>query len=717
MSAGGRLYRGEEMKRLLAPRSIAIVGISQREGSFGQRTYENLGEFQGDIYFVNPRYEELMGRKCYPSIASLPEAPDCVVLVTAREAIGPLLEECIAKGCGGVMIYASGFAEMGGDNAELQRRNARMAHDAGMPIIGPNAIGFVNFSIGAGVTFMFGMDFEETYARPAAERRVGLVTQSGALGLALHQSAKHGHHLSHMLACGNSSDVDVSDCISYLAEDPVCKAIAAVIEGVPDGARLEAAIKKAHAAGKPVVVSKVARGEAGAAAAASHTGSLAGSHEAYRSMVMRAGGVFVDEIEGLIDTAQFLAKARPPVEGAEGVAIIATSGGAGVVLTDAAEDAGIPLPQPNAEVRAVLESKIPEYGSAANPVDVTAQVINDRQSLVDCINAMLGQKEYGLMLVPHPNVTVPSIDRMKLMNELAGQAGKIIAVPWLSGWLEGPAAVDVASADNLAVFRSARHCMTAISEWMRIHAQKVEPVDKPRLTTPSEGLAQALAAAGGQPVTEREAKAILSGYGVPVIEEKPAASAEAAADMAAALGFPVVMKIDSPDLPHKTEAGGIALNLKSAEAVKDAYAAMMTRVKAYKADARIEGVLIQRMAPAGVEIVVGARRDPTFGAVIVVGLGGVMVELMRDSVAAPAPVTPHEASEMLARLRGAAVLDGFRDLPPVDKAKLAEVVARVSEFAADAGAGLAELDVNPLICRGDDIVAVDALIIPGAGED
>lgn len=715
MSAGGRLYQASELRRLLAPKSVAIVGASTREGSFGQLTFRNLHRFQGPVRLVNPRYEELYGEPCFASVRDLPEVPDCVVLVTPRDAVRGVLEECADIGAGGALVFASGFGEMGEKGKALERDNALLAHQAGMPLIGPNALGFINYAIGGAVTFHPPLDFEKGYDVDPAQRRVGVVTQSGALGFSLTQGMRRGQFFSHALACGNSSDVDVADCVSFLAEDPEAKAIAVILEGAPAPDRFEAAIKQAAAAGKATVVCKMARGQQGAAAAASHTGSLAGAHDAYRSMVERAGGVFVEELEALVDTARLFAKAPAPT--APGACVVCTSGGAGVFLADAAEDAGVPLPRPSDAAIKVLEARIPEFGSAANPVDVTAQVISDRQSLIDCLEAVLAEDQYGSLVIPHPIAIESSVPRILLMGELGKKAGKPVVVPWMSAALEGPGLLEAEAADAIVVFHNVRHCMEGLASWARWHARQVEPVEKPRLTTPAQGLSSRLAAAAGGAVTEREAKAILAGYGLPVIEEKAAATAEEAGRLAAALGFPVVMKIDSPDIAHKTEAGGIALNLGSAAAVAAEFAAMMARVKSHAPRARLDGVLVQRMAPKGVEIVVGARRDPAFGPLVVVGLGGVLVELMQDSVAAPAPVTPREALTMLNRLRGARILDGFRDLPAVDRDRLAEIVARVSEFAADAGPALEELDVNPLICRGDDIVAVDALIIPAAAAE
>jgi acetyl-CoA synthetase len=506
--------------------------------------------------------------------------------------------------------------------------------------------------------------------------------------------------------------VDAADSVSFLAEDEECRVVVCLLEGVPDPRRLEEAIARAAERGKATVVCKMARGAQGAATAASHTGSLAGSHDAYRTMVERAGGVFVEDFDQVLEVAQFFAKMPPPQ--ADGAAIIATSGGAAVLCADAAEDSGVPLPQPTSDVRGVLEARIPEFGAARNPCDVTAQVLNDREALIDCVNAMLGQADYGALVVPHPMAYPFSVPRIGLFDRLAGEVGKPIALVWNSGWLEGPGAWEAETAQNVALFRSTRVCFETLAAWARWHRRLVVERERPRLTKPDAEVAGRIAAATGA-VTEREAKAILGGYGVPVIEERRATTAAEAGEAAAWLGFPLAMKIDSPDLPHKTEAGGIALGLDSVEAVSAEFEAMMARVQGFAPEARIEGVLLQRMAPKGLEMVVGARFDEAYGPLVVVGLSGVMVELMKDTVVAPAPVTPREAEDMLRRLRGASALSGFRDLPAVDVAKLAEVVARVSEFAADAGEALAELDVNPLICRGSDLVAVDALIIPKGG--
>ena len=712
-------YDGPSLKRLFNPQSIAIVGVSSRETSFGARFVANLYAFTGRLYLINPKRAELYGRPCYPSLADLPEAPDCVVIATDLKTVEPIFEDCVAVGAGGAVVIASGFAETGdAETAAIQTRLAARAAETGVRLNGPNTIGFVHYESRAAATFLSDLRFERCWEQPREARRIGFISQSGALGLAFSQAAQRGVYFSAVLTCGNSADVNLADCISYLTCDPDTAVISCLLEGMPHPRQIETAVRNATAAGKPVLLYKMAKGQEGARAAASHTGNLAGSQDAYRTMVERAGGIYVDSYEELHELSAFFAKVGPPV--ADGTVVIATSGGAAIMAADAAEVSGVPLPQPNAEVAATLAARIPEFGSARNPCDVTAQVINDMESLEVCIRAVMSQPEYNSVIVPHVLAYETSLPRIALMNEIAGQSGKPIIVPWLTAWLEGPGALEIEEARHLVLTRSMDVCFKAIALWTDWHARRDRPQGGGRVSDPAAAALVAPKLAGpARTLTEREAKEALAAYGVPVVGEEVARTAEEARAIAERLAMPLVMKIDSPDLPHKTEVGGIALDLRTPDAVAQAFARMMETVAAAAPAARIDGVLLQPMVPRGVEIVVGATVDAAFGPLVVVGLGGVLVELLQDSVAAPAPVTVQEAHDMLRRLRGNAILDGFRDLPEVDVPALAAVIARVSEFAADHRGHVAELDVNPLICRGADILAVDALIVthdPAAAE-
>ena len=698
------------LSRLLNPKSIAIIGASDRPGSFGQRTQQNLARFVGDLWLVNPRKDRIGDQTCYPSIADLPGAPDCAIIATPKDSVEPLVDECIAAGAGGVLVYASGFAEIGdADLTQAQARIGAKGRDAGTRIIGPNAIGFVNFSTGAGATFLDNLHLDLGFDADPALRTIGLVSQSGALGLALTQGMMLGYAFSHVFACGNSCDVDVADCISYLAEDDTCKVITVNFEGHSDPRRVAAACRKASDADKPVVIYKMAKGDSGAAAAASHTGSLAGSHAAYRSLFEHSGAVLVEDYEALLEVSSFFARATP--NSGHGMAVVATSGGAGIMAADAAEANGVALPQPEGDFKAALGKIVPDFGSTANPTDVTAQVMNNMEMLVECAEGFLSREEYGAFVLPHLFAFESSLWRIEVLDELAGQYGKLICSVWISTLQEGIGCRETIAAPNHALFHSMDRCFWTFAAWRRWLDRHPLTTVAGRTSDRPEQVAQLLDSANFTTLTERAAKPILADYGIGVIAEETAATPDEAWAAADRIGYPVALKLDAADLAHKTEVGGVVLNLTSGQDVEAAAQAMLDGIAALPDPHRVEGFLVQQMAQKGVEIVIGGKIDPVFGPLVVVGIGGVLVEVLRDTVTAPAPVTPAQAERMLERLVHSAILDGARDLPPVDRTKLADAVARASEFLSDHAETVAELDINPMICRDGDITAVDALIV------
>jgi acyl-CoA synthetase (NDP forming) len=455
----------------------------------------------------------------------------------------------------------------------------------------------------------------------------------------------------------------------------------------------------------------MATGEQGALAAMSHTGSLAGSNAAYRAVFRRSGAIVVDDYEALMETAAFFAKAPPPR--AQGAAIVAASGGAAIMAADRAEQHGVPLPQPTPEVRTILESRIPEFGSSRNPCDVTAQVLSDPESLGICAGALLGDPQYGVLVSPLTYGYAPSAKRPEVYSALAEQHGKMACVVWQTEWQDGPGVVEANRCDRVALFRSMNACFAALASWHHRAEQRRAGTQTVAATAP-ETIQQAgrlIEAATNRTLTEREAKQVLALYGVKVVGETLAHAADDAVNAAAALGYPVVLKVCSPDLPHKTEAGVIRLNLRSGDEVRAGYAAVMANAGKVAPPPRIDGVLVQPMLPPGIELVIGARNDPLFGPLILVGLGGILVEVLQDTALAPAPVTPIEAGLLLRQLKGIKLLQGFRGMAAVDLGRLAQVISDVSRFAADHRDTVAELDVNPLICAGDRITAVDALIV------
>ena len=704
------LYTHPQLRRLLDPQSVALVGASERAGSFGNRVAANMAGFRGRLHLVNARYPRIGDQPCHPSLAALPEVPDCVVLAVARETVEPVLAEAVALGVGGAIVFASGYAETAKpERAAAQARLQALARSRGMPIIGPNCLGIVNYLSGAAMTF-------SAVPRQAsvAPHAIGVISQSGALGFALALAAEHGTSVSHVLTSGNSCDVDMADYVAYLAEDPACRAIACLFEGMASPRRLLDAALLAAERGKVVVAHKIAVGESGAAAALSHTGSLAGSDAAYRAAFARAGIVVVDQFEALVETAAFFAKA--PAPRACGVAVVAASGGAAIMAADKAEIHGVPLPQPGAATRAVLEARIPEFGSPRNPCDVTAQVLTDPESLNACAGALLADPAYAALVVPSVYAYEPVIKRIVAFDALAASAGKFVCSIWTNEHLEGPGTREAETAAHSALFRSTDRCFATLAAWLaRPQAPRgLAPAERLVAAAARDEVARAFAEdADDAIIGEARAKALLARYGIPMVAEARATDAESAAAAAARLGFPVAVKVHAAALAHKTEIGGVRLGLADAGAVRAATAAVLAA--AARAGVGGAAVLVQKMIPDGLEIMLGARVDPLFGPLVVVGLGGIFVELLHDSVVDLAPVSVAGARAMLARLRAARLLDGFRGAPAVDRDRLAGIIARFSEFAADHAGRYREIDLNPLIAAAGEIVAVDALIVGKGG--
>lgn len=707
------VYKHEALTRLFNPRSVAIYGASPNPTSIGARTIANLARFQGKVFRVNPRYDKIGDAPCYPSVAALPEKPDCVVLAMPRDGIEAALLDCAHHGAGGAVIFASGYSETGvAERSAEQARITAIARDTGIKVVGPNCLGFANFISTASVSFASG---EMRLDRPRGPG-IGIASQSGALGFALGQAERRGMNISHVLTFGNGADVHIADEIAYLAGDPGCAVIACLFEGMAHPLQMLEAGELAWRAGKPVIICKLGTGKAAATAALSHTGSLAGSTEAYFAMFERAGFVVVPSIEHLLETAAFFAKTGRPK--ARGVAVIGASGGALIAATDAAEVHGVPMPQPPDETQQRLRPFVPDFGALRNPCDLTAMMTRDNAIAGNAVNAMLDGDTYGAIVFPHSSLSQGNVARLPGLSAVGQKLGKPVCLPYCGGWLGGPSLLEAESDPHLQCFQSIDRCFATLAAWhqrdARLGAEEKHGARKPTRVSPAAAAgtaARLIAASSNHTLTEREAKQVLAAYGVPVVGEQLVQSAAEAVNAAQTLGFPVVLKAESPDLPHKTEAGVIRLNLRSAAAVQAAYDEIIININNNLAKPRLHGVLVQPMLPAGLEIMVGARIDPQFGPLIVAGLGGIFVELLKDTALELAPVTPFEARAMLHKLKGRTLLDGFRGSEAVNVDALADVIVRLAEFAADQQDVIAELDVNPLICAGGRVVAVDALIV------
>lgn len=706
------LYSAADLRRLINPKIVAVVGASETHGSFGERTLSNLSAFTGKVFAINPKYQSLLGRPCVPSLADMPQSPDCVVLCVARPMVEGMIENAAAVKAGGVIVYASGFAETAKpERIEAQQRLIDLAHRTGVRVVGPNCVGLANTRSGAGLNFM------PDYAGMGHRRGpIGIVSQSGALGYTVLQGMERGIGFSHYLAAGNSCDVDVCDFISYLAEDDDTKAIICLLEGVKHGDRFLGAARKARDAGKALIVYKTGNSETSSKAAMSHTGTMVGSVVAYQTAFKDAGAIAVDDLEAVLETASFFAKTESPSSG-RGVGILSTSGGAAVICADKAEQHGVPLPALEAKTASALHEVVPDFGSVANPSDLTAEVLKTSETFGLCLDAFLNDSSFSALVMPMIFAHASSSGaRAPTIVEAAARTDRPLAVVWMNEWYQGPGS-DVLDADaKVCMFRSADRCFATLRAWFdwHEHRQRQQTSVQRRSASSAEQEARAIltdAMKRGAALSETVSKQILACYGIVVPKAILAHDPAEAALAAGRIGGPVAVKIVSPDILHKTEAGGVKLGLSTPENAREAAKNILASVLRYAPQARIDGISVQQMAPPGVEIVLGVKNDRQFGPLIAAGLGGIMVELLDDTAVRLAPVDDQTARAMLASLKGHALLTGFRGKPGVDIAGLADMICRLSELSHDLRDLIDQIDVNPVIASAGGVMAADALIV------
>jgi acetyltransferase len=634
----------------------------------------------------------------------MPESPDCVVLCVARPMVESMIEAAAAVKAGGVVVYASGFAETGKpDRIEAQQRLVELARRTGVRVVGPNCVGLANTRSGAGLNFM------PDYAGMGHRRGpIGIVSQSGALGYTVLQGMERGIGFSHYLAAGNSCDVDVCDFVSYLAADDNTRAIICLLEGVKDGDRFLAAARKAHDAGKALIVYKTGNSETSSKAAMSHTGTMVGSAVAYRTAFADAGAIAVDDLESVLETASFFARTAAPTRG-RGVGILSTSGGAAVICADKAEAHGVPLPVLEAKTASALHEVVPDFGSVANPSDLTAEVLKTSETFGFCLDAFLNDASFSAVVMPMIFAHASSSGaRAPTIVEAAARTDRPLAVVWMNELLDADRRV--------CMFRSADRCFSTLRAWFDWHEHRArrQPEAKRRSPASAEPVARAIlsdAAGRGAALSETDSKRILACYGIEIPREIVARDPEQAASAAGRIGGPVAIKIVSPDILHKTEAGGVRLGLSTPANVREAAMNILASAASYAPQARIDGISVQQMAPAGVEIVLGVKNDCQFGPLVAAGLGGIMVELLGDTAVRLAPVNGETARAMLMSLKGHRLLTGFRGKPGVDIDRLADTICRLSELAHDLRDVVDQIDVNPVIVSSSGAMAADALIV------
>ncbi|MEO7774034.1 MAG: acetate--CoA ligase family protein [Steroidobacteraceae bacterium] len=687
---------------LLAPRSIAIIGVSQDFNKLNGRVMKFLLEkgYEGKIYPVNPKYPDVGGRRCFSDISDIPGQVDLAVLSIPARFVVDELEKAGRQGVRAAIVFSSGFGEMGQDGKALEMQVLETARRHGIRLCGPNTLGLINGFEKVYATFtQFGLG--ETPSGP-----VGFITQSGAFGTAIAALARRrGLGLGYFVNTGNESDVTFAEVAARVLADPRITVGAGYIEGLKDGPGFVRVAQDALEADKPFVITKVGRTALGARAAASHTGALAGEHRVFDGVANQFGVCRARNEEQMLDMVDMFSTTRIP-QGRR-IAIITQSGGAGVLMSDRAAELELAVPDLAPATKARLGKVLPAFASLGNPVDVTAQFIADPSMLRESVKAVLADPGIDIAAIWLQLMDGFVEPLTQTFRELLAETDKPFVISWVAAPEHGLKAMRDLGICTLRGGEPVIDAIGALCRWGE--ARERWRADAParaarRLPAPS------LTGGRGQ-LGSTEAAVCLEAAGVFLARACLAIDAEAAVAAAGELGYPVALKIESPDIAHKTEVGGVEIRLGDADAVRVAGIRILSRARQQMPQAKLHGLLVQEMKSGEVDLVVGLRDDPVFGVVVMVGLGGFFIEVLEDVVFRLAPVTESEADDMLSRLRASAVLDGVRGKPGVNRAKLSQFIARVSEFGAANAEHLGELDLNPVLAGPDEVVAVDWLLV------
>jgi acyl-CoA synthetase (NDP forming) len=687
---------------LFAPRSVAVLGASSDPTRISGRpiAYMKAQGFQGGLYPINPNRTEIQGLKAYPSVVDLPETPDVAIVAVAAEIAEKSITELAERGVKAVVMFTAGFAEMDEAGEAAQNRMVAVARKHGMRILGPNCLGV--FDARTAYYATFSSSFDSGWPVPG---RIGIASQSGAYGTHLYTLARNrGIGASLCIMTGNESDVTVGECIGWLAENPEVDVIAVYAEGIREAPGLIAAFEAARAAKKPIIMQKVGRSELGSKAAKSHTASIAGDDAVTEAVMAEFGVVRARNSEEMLDIAHTATRKIYPARNTLGV--ITVSGGAGVLISDTADAVGLPMPEMPADTQKTLRELVP-FCAPRNPVDATAQVSNTVELIHTFTEALVKDGGYssvlGFFSMTASSRRWPGI-REQLNKVREAYPGRlytlsVIVPPDRRAELED---------DGWVVHEDPTRAVTAIAAMGRFGAAFDAPAGAGAPPLPAVTLPDSTP-------SEAEAKRLLAAAGIASAPEQACASADEAVAAAERFGFPVVMKILSPDILHKSEIGGVLLNVGDAAAVRDGYGVLLSRAKQAAPSARIEGVLVAKQMQGGVECILGIHRDPVFGPIAMFGLGGIFVEVMKDVVFRRCPFGVDVAEQMIRSIKGAPLLLGARGRPPVDIKALAAMLARLSAFAVAAGPKLQSIDLNPVFAMpdGQGAFAADAVVEVG----
>jgi acyl-CoA synthetase (NDP forming) len=694
----------------MKPRSIAVVGASEREGSFGRTCAVNSVKSHGisdHVYYVNPnKKEELMGRKVYKSLGDLPETVDCAIICTPREATLGVINEAAALGTKAAVIFASGFSEEGTEEGiRLENEMLSTARKHGMSILGPNCAGMVN---NIDKVDLWGMG--SLFDMNTRGKGIGIIAQSGFI--AANIMADPVYNISYGISSGNGNITQLEDFFDYMVEDDEVRVLAVYLEGIKNARKFVESLKKAAMKHKPVVVLKAGKSRIGVAAAASHTGNLAGSNKAYEAIFRKFGVMEVSCLEELMCAAQMFSVLDGNFPATTGFAGINMSGGENTICADLFEAFGIYLPALDDDTKQEIRKFIPSFATPNNPLDPTTELFGDKENFIGLVEVFERLPRFGGIVIGG-NVSFSATRVTRKTCEFLAEARQrgvrkpIFMVPPFEATRD-PYCRELLESNGVVLTSSTKtayYCLRLLADFVDYDYGSILPQ--------SACHSEVMNFDGARALTEFASKKSLLDFGIPM---PPAVIARSADDVSAAcsnIGFPMVMKISSVDIMHKTDAGGVKLNIADEASALKAFGEIMESCRRYKPDADIEGVLISRMAKPGTEFIIGVSNDAQFGPMLLTGMGGVFVEIFGDVALSPCPVNEHEAAEMLKSLKSWKMLTGYRGSAPLDVDALVDLMVKVSNYAVANAERVKELDINPVFVyeKGRGVAVVDALIV------
>ena len=694
-----------DLNKLLKPKSVALVGASEKSG-FGGDTIRNILAYKdkddlGRVYFVNPRRDEVFGIPCYKSLSDIDDTIDLLIIATPQATVIPLLEEGAKKGVGGAVVYASGYGEVGTDEGKQNEKELKEAAERlGIAVMGPNCAGFVNY-----------IDQVYSYAFISAERdrtgNVGVISQSGQLCLSMMEDPSM--RFSYIISAGNAKLVQMEDYMEFLVDDPDTKVIALYLEGVKNPTKFIAMLQKAAKKRKPVVILKVGRSAKSQAIAASHTGSLTGSDKSFDAVLKKFGAIRVDDLEELIAMSMLLSTLHVFPKKATFTSM-SLSGGETSIIADVASQNGIVFPDFEQATLYKLNEILPDYATPNNPLDMTATPSYDTEAFASVVKTVASDPNVGMILVGYTllyEIADPCIHYMyagleKVIKE-EGLDKPIAMLPFAEN-TRNPEYQAKLFDIGVPILPPPVYGFKLL-KYLADYVEYFEEDKTHELAAPTRKPENAVA------LSEFDSKKVLAEYGVPVGEEIIATSEDEAADFAAKTGLSYAMKIESADILHKSDVGGVMLNVSGADAAREAFKTIMANAKEHKPDAKINGILMAPMMKKGVEMIVGVNNDPQYGPMIMVGMGGVFVEVFKDVALYPAPLNKSEALGMLKSLKSFKLLNGYRGSEPCDIDALCDTIVSIADFAAANKDKLKELDINPLFVYPDGVGVADALVV------